>query len=159
MQGKRSEYADWIMTYLEEQGEDTSNWDSYHVIYLRYAGRVKKFHPENYEQFVNLCTFSKLTKKGCGARDLGETKPKERPFNEEKWWKDEKKEWEEYKARMQRYREDRIHNQEKICKMKDLPPYIFKFGLRCLKGVYPIECYPEQLNEYKEELMKLIFTN
>lgn len=154
MKGKRTEYADWIKDYLKSQGADASNWDEYKILYNRYAARIRKYNPENYASFVNLCTFAKQTKKSCGARDLGESKPKERPFNEEKWWKDEKKEWEEYKARMQRYREDRIHNHEQINKEKDYMPYMFKFSLRCLAGVYPIECYPEELESYREELQE-----
>lgn len=160
MKGKKTESAEWVKAYLKEQGCEASPWEEYKVLYNRYKARILKFHPENYEQFINLCTFSKKTKKECGARDLGEPiVPKERPFNEEKFWKDQKKDFEAWKARMLRYHEDKVHNQVQINEEKDRMPYMFKFSLRCLAGVYPIECYPEQLNEYKEELMKLIFTN
>lgn len=157
MQGKRSEYADWIMDYLRSQGEDTSSWESYHTLYLRYVGRVKKFHPTSYEQFVNLCTFPKKTKKECRTKDLKE--PKEPPFNEEKWWKSQKKEWGEWKKRMQHYRDDRIHNQKQqgeTGRWKDFPPYTFKFALKCLSGRIPIECYPKELEVYREELQNLL---
>ena len=156
MQGKRSEYADWIMAYLEEQGEDTSNWKSYHTLYLRYAGRVKKFHPENYEQFLATCTFSKKTKKE--PKEPGTEEPIV-PFNEKKYWKEQEKEWKEYKARMKHYRDERITNlkqQGETGKWKDFPPCMFKFALRCLSGRIPEECFPERLNGYREELKSLL---
>lgn len=154
MQGKRSEYADWIMAYLEEQGEDTSNWKSYHTLYLRYVGRIKKFHPENYEQFLATCTFPKKTKKECGTEE-----PKERPFNEEKWWKEQKRDFEAWKKRMKYYREGRITNrkqQGETGRIKDMIPYTFKLALKCLGGSLPAECFPERLEEFREELMELL---
>lgn len=159
MRGKRTEWADWIRSYLKEQGADISDWEEYKVLYNRYAGRIRKYHPENYEQFLTTCTFAKQTKKECGAKDLGESKPKERPFDEEKWWKDQKKEWELYKLRMQHYRDDRIHNQKQqgeTGREKDLIPYAFKLALKCLAGRIPIECYPEELEVYREELQNLL---
>lgn len=162
MKGKRTECAGWIRAYLKEQGADASGWEEYKVLYNRYAARIRKYHPENYNQFINLCTFSKLTKKNCGAKDLGkESKPKESPFNEEKWWKSQKKEWKEYKLRMQHYRDGRILNTTQIemsekGRMKDFPPYTFKFALRCLKGIYPTECFPAELEDYREELQSYL---
>ena len=35
-------------------------------------------------------------------------------------------------------------------------PWLIKYALRCLSGVYPIECFPEVLNDYKEELQNLL---
>lgn len=35
-------------------------------------------------------------------------------------------------------------------------PYLVKYALRCLSGVYPAECFPEVLNDYKEELQELL---
>lgn len=35
-------------------------------------------------------------------------------------------------------------------------PWLIKYALRCLSGVYPAECFPEVLNNYKEELQELL---
>ena len=35
-------------------------------------------------------------------------------------------------------------------------PWLIKYALRCLSGVYPAECFPEPLNSYKEELQELL---
>lgn len=35
-------------------------------------------------------------------------------------------------------------------------PWLIRYALRCLSGVYPIECFPEPLNSYKEELQELL---
>ena len=35
-------------------------------------------------------------------------------------------------------------------------PWLIRYALRCLSGVYPIECFPESLNSYKEELQELL---
>ena len=35
-------------------------------------------------------------------------------------------------------------------------PWLIRYALRCLSGVYPIECFPEPLNDYKEELQNLL---
>lgn len=35
-------------------------------------------------------------------------------------------------------------------------PWLMKYALRCLSGVYPAECFPEPLNSYKEELQNLL---
>lgn len=35
-------------------------------------------------------------------------------------------------------------------------PWLIKYALRCLSGVYPAECFPEPLNSYKEELKELL---
>lgn len=35
-------------------------------------------------------------------------------------------------------------------------PWLIKYALRCLDGVYPAECFPEPLNSYKEELQNLL---
>lgn len=35
-------------------------------------------------------------------------------------------------------------------------PWLIKYALRCLNGVYPAECFPEPLNEIKEDLAELL---
>lgn len=35
-------------------------------------------------------------------------------------------------------------------------PWLIKYALRCLSGVYPAECFPEPLNSYKDELQNLL---
>ena len=35
-------------------------------------------------------------------------------------------------------------------------PWLIRYALRCLSGEYPIECFPEVLNDYKEELQELL---
>ena len=35
-------------------------------------------------------------------------------------------------------------------------PWLIRYALRCLSGVYPIECFPEVLNERREELQELL---
>lgn len=154
-------YKTFIKEYLQEQGIFPSQWSEYKVLYNRYRVRCLKYSPTNYSAFLNLCTFAKQTKKSCGAKDLGESRPKERPFNEKKWWKDQKKEWKDYKLRMKHYRDDRIHNTTQIemsekGRMKDFPPYMFLQAMRCLSGRLPAECFPENLSDYREELQNIL---
>ena len=35
-------------------------------------------------------------------------------------------------------------------------PWLIKYALRCLSGVYPAECFPEPLNSYRKELEELL---
>lgn len=35
-------------------------------------------------------------------------------------------------------------------------PWLIRYALRCLVGIYPIEAYPEVLNSYREELIELL---
>ena len=35
-------------------------------------------------------------------------------------------------------------------------PWLIRYALRCLSGVYPAECFPEVLNERREELEELL---
>ena len=35
-------------------------------------------------------------------------------------------------------------------------PWLIRYALRCLVGIYPIEAYPESLNSYREELIELL---
>ena len=35
-------------------------------------------------------------------------------------------------------------------------PWLIRYALKCLSGVYPAECFPEVLNDYKEELKELL---
>lgn len=35
-------------------------------------------------------------------------------------------------------------------------PWLIRYALRCLSGVYPAECFPEPLNNYREELQELL---
>lgn len=144
---KGSPQSQWIKDYLKFIGIDISSWKEYQRYYNMYRARCLKYNPENYEQFMNLCTFPKQRQKSCKVKE-----PKPRPLNEEGWLKDQKKEWEEYKIRMKWYREDKIRRPVEKGKEKDRMPYLFKFAIRCLAGVYPIECFPETLNEYKKEL-------
>lgn len=180
MKGKKSPQSQWVMDYLRSQGVDTSSWESYGLLHVRYMARIKKYNPQNYQQFINLCTFHKQRKQNCGPEDLGDwskelggwkkkagpKEPKEpkpstyKPvFNEERWWRDQKKEFSDWKLRMKRYREDKIRNQRQqgeTGRMKDFLPYAFKLALKTLAGVYPEECYPETLNDYKGELQSLL---
>lgn len=181
MQGKKSESSEWVKQYLSEQGVDISDWTVYGPLYNRYRARIRKYSPENYEQFLATCTFQKQRKQHYGPEDLGDYKkelggwgkpklpkepkepkpivPKEPPFNEEKYWKDQKKEWQNYKVRMLRYREDKIRNQKQqgeTGREKDLMPYTFKFALKCLVGTFPEEIFPKELEEFREELQGIL---
>ena len=183
MKGKKgSPQSQWIKKYLSEQGIDVSDWEEYQPYYNRYAARCKKYAPENYEQFLNLCTFRVQKKYVCGLKDPGDyekelggwgkkvNEPKEprepksptirEPhFNEERYYKDQRKDFEAWKLRMKRYQDGKITNQAQqgeTGKWKDFPPYMFKLAIRCLSGIYPLECYPEELNEYREELQNIL---
>ena len=178
-----TEAGEWIRSYLQTQGIDTSSWDEYKTLYLRYRARIRKYKPTTYQEFLNTCTFRKQRKRGVGAEDLGDYSlelggwgkkkvkkpkvlkelkisiPEDPPFPMEKWIKGQKKDFEEWKKRMFRYREDKIRNlmqQGENGRMKDWMPYLFKFALKCLSGTYPIECFPESLEGYKEELQNLL---
>lgn len=35
-------------------------------------------------------------------------------------------------------------------------PYLIRYALKCLGGTFPIECFPESLNDYREELQELL---
>lgn len=35
-------------------------------------------------------------------------------------------------------------------------PWLIRYALKCLSGVYPAECFPEPLNSYKDELQNLL---
>ena len=35
-------------------------------------------------------------------------------------------------------------------------PWLIRYALKCLGGTYPIECFPESLNDYREELRELL---
>ena len=66
---QRYKYQGFVKKYLAEQGIPLSPWESVKPLYLRYRGRCLKNQPENYEQFLNLCTFepnrkTKYTEKG-----------------------------------------------------------------------------------------------
>lgn len=155
MKGKRTEIATWIREFLKAKNIDTSNWEAYMREYNFYAARVRKYNPENYGQFINTCTFPKQGSKGPSCPRI----PEEKPFNEEKWYKAQKKEWEDWKARMQRYRDGLIRNQEQqgeTGRARDFMPYLFKYALRCLSGEIPEECFPERLNEYRKELQNIL---
>lgn len=54
---------------------------------------------------------------------------------------------------------DRIPNEG--CDMKRYHymfefPYLIRYALKCLGGTYPIECFPESLNDYRQELQELL---
>lgn len=66
---ERYKYQGFIKKFLTEQGVPLSPWESVKPLYLRYRARCLKVKPENYEQFLNLCTFesnrkTKYTEKG-----------------------------------------------------------------------------------------------
>ena len=66
---QRYKYQEFIKKFLSEKGIPLSPWESVKPLYLRYRGRCLKNQPENYEQFLNLCTFesnrkTKYTDKG-----------------------------------------------------------------------------------------------
>ena len=179
--------GDWIRDYLQSMGIDTSDWREYQTLYLRYRARIRKYKPTTYQEFLQTCTFRKQRKIGVGAEDLGDYSvelggwgkkkvkkpkgsprvlkeleiktPEDPPFPMEKWIREQKKDWENYKARMKRYREDKIRNltqQGETGRLRDYMPFLFKFALKCLSGTYPEECFPESLEEYKEELQDLL---
>lgn len=35
-------------------------------------------------------------------------------------------------------------------------PWLIRYALKCLSGVYPAECFPESLSDYREELQNLL---
>ena len=35
-------------------------------------------------------------------------------------------------------------------------PWLIRYALKCLSGVYPVECFPECLSDYREELQNLL---
>lgn len=35
-------------------------------------------------------------------------------------------------------------------------PFMIRYALKCLGGTFPIECFPESLNDYKDELQELL---
>lgn len=55
-------YQEFIKKFLVEQGIPLSPWESVKPLYLRYRARCLKSKPENYEQFLNLCTFKSSRK-------------------------------------------------------------------------------------------------
>ena len=66
---QRYKYQEFVKKYLTEQGITFSSWKEIQPLYLRYRARCLKNQPENYEQFLNLCTFesnrkTKYTDKG-----------------------------------------------------------------------------------------------
>lgn len=54
---ERYKFQEFIKKFLTEQGIPLSPWTSVQPLYLRYRARCLKSKPENYEQFLNLCTF------------------------------------------------------------------------------------------------------
>ena len=55
---QRYKYQGFVKRYITEQlGIPLSPWESVKPLYLRYRARCLKSKPENYEQFLNLCTF------------------------------------------------------------------------------------------------------
>lgn len=35
-------------------------------------------------------------------------------------------------------------------------PWLIRYALKCLGGTFPIECYPDALTDYREELQELL---
>ena len=54
---QRSNYKQWILNYLKEQGVTYTDWKSIQPLYLRYRARCLKLKPTTEHAFRNLCTF------------------------------------------------------------------------------------------------------
>lgn len=200
---QRSNYKQWILNYLKEQGVTHTDWKSIQPLYLRYRARCLKIKPTSYQQFLNLCTFeatragTKYTDKGalkegktagwekkedtpragsrdriCRARKDYKLNYKAPPKKEDfevgtdyrlayKDWsylKDELADYEAVKALIEEF-ENGQHTAAVGDNNHDLLmnyPWLIKYALKCLGGTIPVECFPEPLNSYKEELKELL---
>lgn len=84
---ERYRYQGFVKRYLTEQlGIPLSPWESVKPLYLRYRARCLKSKPENYESFLNLCTFESSRKTKYDTK--GELKEGEKVG----WEKKDKKE-------------------------------------------------------------------
>ena len=199
---QRYKYQEFVKKYLTEQGITFSSWKEIQPLYLRYRARCLKNQPENYEQFLNLCTFesnrkTKYTDKGelkegekagwenkgkkeaTGSRDVicrlrkdyklnYKAPPKKEDFEvatdyrlaykDWSYLKDELADYEAVKELIEEF-ENGQHTAAVGDNNHDLLlnyPWLIRYALRCLGGIIPIECFPESLNSYKEELKELL---
>lgn len=196
-------FKDFIKKFLSEQlGIPLSPWESCKPLYLRYRARCLKMQPEDYEQFLNLCTFesnrkTKYTEKGelkegeeagwntqskkeaTGSRDVicrlrrdyklnYKAPPKKEDFELDVDYRLAYKDWSYLKYALADYEAvksliEEFENGQHTAAVGDNNhdlflnyPWLIKYALRCLSGVYPAECFPEPLNSYKEELKELL---
>lgn len=203
---ERYKYQEFIKRYLTEQGIPLSPWESVKPLYLRYRARCLKSKPENYEQFLNLCTFDsnrktkydtkgslkegekagwsnkdkKLEKVGAtGSRDVicrirkdyklnYQAPPKKEDFEAGTDYRLAYKDWSYLKYALADYEAvksliEEFENEQHTAAVGDNNhdsllnyPWLIKYALRCLSGVYPAECFPEPLNSYRDELQNLL---
>lgn len=197
---QRYKYQEFIKRYLTEQSIPLSSWSSIQPLYLRYRARCLKNKPENYEQFLNLCTFNssrktKYTEKGelkegekagwknkgkkaTGSRDVicrlrkdyklnYKAPPKKEDFEvgtdyrlaykDWSYLKDELADYEAVKELIEEFSTGQRTSAAGDSNHDSLNyPWLIKYSLRCLSGVYPAECFPEPLNGIREELIELL---
>lgn len=197
---QRSNYKQWILNYLKEQGIDLSCYERYNPLYLRYRARCLKMKPTTEHAFRNLCTF-KSTRANTKYDDKGELKegkqkriktgeatgsrdvicrlrkdyklnykapPKKEDFELDIDFRLAYKDWSYLKYALADYEAvksliEEFENGQHTAAVGDNNhdlflnyPWLIKYALKCLSGVYPAECFPEPLNNYKEELQNLL---
>lgn len=198
---QRSNYKQWILNYLKEQGVTYTDWKSIQPLYNRYRARCLKMKPATELSFRNLCTFESNRKtkydiKGelkegekagwdkketerTGSRDVicrlrkdyklnYKAPPKKEDFELDvdyrlayKDWsylKDELADYEAVKSLIEEF-ENGQHTAAVGDNNRDLLlnyPWLIRYALKCLSGVYPAECFPEPLNEIRSELEELL---
>lgn len=54
---ENKKYQIFIKQYLTDKEIPLSPWSAVQPLYLRFRGRCLKMKPQNYQQFLNLCTF------------------------------------------------------------------------------------------------------
>lgn len=200
---QRYKYQGFVKRYITEQlGIPLSPWESVKPLYLRYRARCLKSKPENYEQFLNLCTFdstrktkydikgelkegekagweNKGKKEATGSRDVicrlrkdyklnYKAPPKKEDFELDMDYRLAYKDWSYLKYALADYAAvksliEEFENGQHTAAVGDNNhdpllnyPWLIKYALRCLVGIYPIEAYPESLNSYREELIGLL---
>lgn len=197
---QRSNYKQWILNYLKEQGIDLSCYERYNPLYLRYRARCLKMKPTTEHAFRNLCTF-KSTRANTKYDDKGELKegkqkriktgeatgsrdvicrlrkdyklnykapPKKEDFELDIDFRLAYKDWSYLKYALADYEAvksliEEFENGQHTAAVGDNNhdlflnyPWLIKYALKCLSGVYPAECFPEPLNNYREELKELL---
>lgn len=197
---QRSNYKQWILNYLKEQGIDLSCYERYNPLYLRYRARCLKMKPTTEHAFRNLCTF-KSTRANTKYDDKGELKegkqkriktgeatgsrdvicrlrkdyklnykapPKKEDFELDIDFRLAYKDWSYLKYALADYEAvksliEEFENGQHTAAVGDNNhdlflnyPWLIKYALKCLSGVYPAECFPEPLNNYREELQNLL---
>lgn len=182
---ERYKYQEFIKRYLREEGITYSNWKEIQPLYLRYRARCLKMQPENYEQFLNLCTFESTranTKYDMHANLLEGKhrihfckKDQKRKYRDIQGtgqqaranYKLNYKDWSYLKYALADYEAvksliEEFENGQHTAAVGDNNqyyyqyPYLVRYALKCLGGTIPAECFPEPLNSYKEELQELL---